>query len=314
MKKYYFSIDIGGTTIKGGIVDENNNILCKNKVNTVVSSEPNYLVMSIMELIKKLEDESGLSIKNSSGLGVGSPGMIDSQNGIIKFSGNLKLTNYPLKDELSKLVPVPVKVANDADIATLAELKIGAGKNLKHFIMLTLGTGIGSGIVINGELLSNHIPLCGEIGHMKVLNKNIPCSCGEINCYETIASTSALSRLTIAAMQQNPESKMWTKYNLDNVNGKTVFDFLDSDETAKKVFDEFIENLGTGIVSLVNAFMPEAIILGGSVSNEKETLTKPLEDFVNNHIYAKNIGIKVNIKPAEATGCAGIVGGKLLFE
>lgn len=314
MEKYYFCIDVGGTTIKGGIVDENNNIICQNKVKTEPGEEQGYLVLSIMELIKKLELASGLSVNSSYGIGLGVPGLVNASTGVVRFSGNLKVREYPLKAELEKRVSVPVKVANDADVATLAELKLGAGQKYKNFIMLTLGTGIGCGIVVDGKILGISVPYSSEIGHMKVTDTGVTCTCGDKNCFEAVASTRALSNQTREAMKQNPDSKMWSKYKLQTVNGKTVFEFLNEDKTANEVFANYIKNLGNGIVSLYNIFMPEAVILGGSISNEKERLTAPLMEYTNNHVYVKQINIKTNIVTAEYTGDAGIVGGKFLFE
>ena len=314
MKKYYFCIDVGGTTIKGGVVDEDNNIICHNRVKTEPTDEPNYLVSSIMELIKKLELESGLSVNGSHGIGLGVPGLVNASTGVIRFSGNLKVREYPLKAELEKRVSVPVKVANDADVATLAELRLGVGKKYKNFIMLTLGTGIGCGIVVDGKILGISVPYSSEIGHMKVTDVGVACTCGDKNCFEAVASTRALSIQTREAMKNNHDSKMWSKYKLTTVNGKTVFDFLDEDKVAQDVFANYIKNLGNGIVSLYNIFMPEAVILGGSISNEKEKLTKPLMEYTNNHVYVKQINIKTNIITAEYTGDAGIVGGKFLFD
>lgn len=314
MDKFYFCVDVGGTAIKAGIVDQHNNILHKAKIKTTVTNEPNYLADSIMVIIKMLEKESSLLLENSAGLAIGAPGLVDSSKGIIKFSGNLKLTNYPLKETLEKQVTVPVKVANDADIATLAELHAGAGKPYKNFIMLTLGTGIGSGIVVNGKLLSDFLPLSGEIGHIKIANTGEPCSCGDYDCFEAHASTKALVRLTANAMRENPKSKMWSECTPETANGKTIFNFLDTDATAKQVFEKFIENLGTGIVSLINIFAPEAIVIGGAISNEKDIILKPLQTYVNKRIYIGNIGIKSNIVIAEQTGNAGIIGGKFLFD
>lgn len=314
MEKYYFCIDVGGTTIKGGIVDENNNIICQNKVKTEPGEEQGYLVLSIMELIKKLELASGLSVNSSYGVGLGVPGLVNASTGVVRFAGNLKVREYPLKAELEKRVSVPVKVANDADVATLAELKLGVGQKYKNFIMLTLGTGIGCGIVVDGKILGISVPYSSEIGHMKVTDTGVTCTCGDKNCFEAVASTRALSNQTREAMKQNPDSKMWSKYKLQTVNGKTVFEFLDEDKTAQEVFANYIKNLGNGIVSLYNIFMPEAVILGGSISNEKERLTAPLMEYTNNHVYVKQINVKTNIVPAEYTGDAGIVGGKFLFE
>ena len=310
----YFAIDIGGTTIKGGVVDEDNNLLCKSFVNTCPVPESNYLTESILELIKKLEDASGFKIADATGLGIGAPGLIDCKNGVIGFSGNLKVKNYPLVDNLKKHIGVPIKLANDADVATLAEMFVGAGKPYDNFIMLTLGTGIGGGIVMGGKVLANSSPYGGEIGHIKISDSGVKCTCGDKNCFEALASTKALISLTKQAMQNNPESKMWSKYNLSNVDGRTIFEFLKTDKTAKEVFNQYITNLGNGIVSLHNIFCPEAIIIGGAISNQKDVILPPLTKYVNNHIYVKNIDYKANIIPAELRGEAGILGAKCLFS
>lgn len=314
MKEYYYCIDIGGTTIKGGIVSEDNQILFQDKVSTKPIPDTNYLADSILDLIEILEEKSGYPIIESEGLGIGSPGMIDSPSGVICFAGNLKLKDYNLVEALKEYITVPIKIANDADIATLAEKMIGAGKNYKNFVMLTIGTGIGSGIVLNDKLYSWHVPYSGEIGHMKISDSGIKCSCGETNCYEALASTKALVRMTKEAMEKNPDSKMWKKYNLSSANGKTVFEFKDTDAVAKQVFDEYIKNLGNGIVNLVNILFPEAIIIGGAISNQKDELIAPLKKYVDEHIYAKHINYKANIITAELTGDAGIIGGKFLFD
>lgn len=313
MENYFYCIDIGGTAIKGGIVSENNEILFQDKVLTNPTENPDYLSERIFSLIDNLGAKSNLSINNSKGLGIGSPGMVDSDEGIIKFSGNLKLKNYNLLKSLQKKISVPIKIANDADLATLAEQYVGAGKGYKNFVMLTIGTGIGSGIVINGKLLGLSSPYSGEIGHMKTSDSGIKCSCGETNCFEALASTKALIRMTREEMQQNPNSAMWSKYNLSSVTGKTIFEFLKTDSSAKKVFKQYIKNLGNGIVSIYNIFMPDAIIIGGAISNQKDVLLDPLKKYTDSHIYAKNIDYKTNILIASATGDAGILGAKFLF-
>ena len=310
----YFAIDIGGTTIKGGVVDEDNNLLCKSFVNTCPVPESNYLTESILELIKKLEDASGFKIADAAGLGIGAPGLIDCKNGIIGFSGNLKVRNYPLVENLKKHITIPIKLANDADVATLAEMFVGAGKPYNNFIMLTLGTGIGGGIIVGGKMLATSSPYGGEIGHIKVSDSGVKCTCGDKNCFEALASTKALVSLTKQAMQENPDSKMWSKYNLSNIDGRTIFEFLKTDKTAKEVFNQYIVNLGNGIVSLHNIFCPEAIIIGGAISNQKDVILPPLTKYVNNHIYVKNIDYKANIIPAELRGEAGILGAKCLFS
>lgn len=311
--KYYFGIDVGGTYIKAGIIDEKCDILCTKKIKTT-PDEPNFLANSIIKIINLLLEENKIKAKDVLGIGVGLPGLIDSKNGVLGFSGNLKLKNYPLKSELEKVFDIPIKIANDADIATLAEMHFGAGQKTDNFAMLTIGTGIGGGVVMGGRLISDHSDYAGEVGHMKITDKKIKCTCGEFGCFETLASTKALVRETKLAMKKHPESLMWQTYDLNTVTGKTVFEYISSDETARQVFDKFIKNLGDGIVNLVNIFKPELILLGGAVSSQRSKLTAPLEEYVNNHIYARHAGFKVKVKTATLANDAGILGCRCLFD
>ncbi len=316
MNKFYFAIDVGGTTTKGGIVDHNNNLLARESIQTSTAPETNSLAGCILKLIKKLEQASGLNINSATGLGIGIPGEINPKTGMVCVSNNLKLYNYPIVSKLKKHIAIPIAIANDANLAALGEFKLGAGKNFKTFVMLTLGTGIGGELFVDGKPLSQISPFSGEFGHIKVLGGNHKqCACGEYDCWELYGSTRALSNQTKEAMLKNKNSKMWQTYSPDSVNGKTVFEYLNKDSTAGKVFENFIEKLGTGIVSIVNLLMPEAVIIGGSISNQGKVLTAPLESFVNNHIYAKNVeGCHVDILPAVLGANAAIFGAKYLFE
>lgn len=316
MKKYYFAIDVGGTSTKGGIVDENNNLLFRDSVKTTISSQTNYLAGCILQLIEKLENISNMPISNAAGLGIGIPGEIDPKHGKVCVSNNLNLHNYMIIEELQKHLSIPIKIANDANIAALGEYKNGAAKDFKTFVMLTLGTGIGGEFFVEGKPYSSISPFSGEFGHIKIFGgSNKKCACGEYDCYELYGSSRALNNMLSEAMLKNRDSKMWQTYNENTVNGKAVFEYLNIDKTAKEVFDKFIEYLGTGVVSIVNLLMPEAIIIGGSISDQQENLTKPLEDYVNAHIYAKNIPeCKVKIVPAKLGANAGILGAKNLFD
>lgn len=314
MNKYYFAIDVGGTSIKGGIVDINNNIICSDAVPTIVSDDKNSFSDCILSLIKKLEQKSKLKIKDSQGLGIGIPGEVDAKNGIVKVSHNLKLLNYPIIKELQKTINVPIKIINDANAAALSEYRLGSAKGLNTFVMLTLGTGIGGDFYVNGIPYSSISPFSGEFGHIKISGgENKKCACGEYDCYELYGSTKALVSQTKNAMLKNRQSKMWQTFDEKTVNGKTVFEYLNKDDTANEVFAKFIEYLGTGIVSITNLLMPEAFVIGGSISNQGKKLTKPLEDYVNSHIYAKDL-CHIDILPASMGANAGILGAKLLFE
>lgn len=314
MEKYFFSVDVGGTLIKAGIINQNGEILFTKTEETKKYTKTETLAKQIYNLLLSLENQSNLSIKNCGGIGIGLPGLIDSENGILRFSGNLNLKDYNLKSELEKLSGVKVEIANDADVATLAEQFYGAGLGFKNFVMVTVGTGIGGGIVLDGKAISSYRNFSGEIGHIKITDKKVKCTCGEYGCYEALASTRALTNLTRKAMLKNKNSLMWTKYDESNVSGKTVFDFKDTDDTAKSVFETFISRLGDGIVSLVNVFMPELVVISGGISKQKANLTKPLEEYVNSHIYARHINYKIKIKTAQQIDNAGLLGASCLFK
>ena len=253
-----------------------------------------------------LENKSTLKLSNASGLGIGLPGLVNSLNGTIEHLPNLGINKYNIVQELESELKLTVKIANDAELALLAEHAIGAGKNVDNFAMLTLGTGVGLGLMINGKPLRSIMPYSSEYGH-NLFNSN-----GDE--LESIVSTKALCNQIKVAMANNPHSKMWSTYNLDTANGKTLFDFMNTDASAKEVFDNYISNLGRVIVNLYNVLCPEIFIIGGGISKQGENLTKPLEEFVNKNIFLKNIGTRVKIVSAKFLNNAGILGARCLFN
>lgn len=313
MANYYYCIDVGGTTIKGGIVDDKNNILFSSWVKTKTFDGSVTLAENIMGLISNLEQNSNLKIEKAKGLGIGVAGII-SNNGVVCRSANLNLNQYPLKSELEKILNIPIKIANDACIAGLAENEFGAGRDFENYIMLTLGTGIGGEIIINKKAFRNYRAFSSEMGHMKITDRNIRCGCGEYGCFESVASTIALEKQIKEAMEKNTQSKMWEKYTPETATAKTVFEYKDIDKTASKVFKNYIKYLGTGIVNLINILNPEAVILGGAISAQKENLTTPLKEYVYSHIYTRGERPLPEILTAKASGNAGILGTKCLFK
>lgn len=306
MKEYFYCIDVGGTEIKGGIIDTSYKILFSDKEKTIQSSNGEDLEKSILLLIKKLENLSSLKATNALGLGVGFPGLVDGKNGVLRFIPSLNLKEYEILKSLKKKLGIPVKIANDAELALLAEQTLGAGKGYKNFALITLGTGVGSGIVINGKTLRSSLPYSCELGHNFADSYE--------NRLDKFVSTSALIEQTKQAMIENPNSKMWKNYTLENVSGQTVFDYKDIDETAQKVFESFIKNLGTQIVGLCNIFSPEIILIGGGISSQGTRITAPLEDYVNNNMFLKIIGRKIKITSAKFLNNAGILGARCLFK
>ncbi len=312
MKKYFFAVDVGGTYIKSAIVSDNKILFKESLPTKLLNSTPLELI--IKSLFEKLELASNFKVNESSGIAIASAGLIDQKNGIIKFSGNLNLKNYPIVEKLKTIYSAPIKIANDADIATLAELNLGGGKTLDNFLFLTIGTGIGGGIVLNKKVLGLELPYSTEIGHIKISEKPTQCSCGETGCYEALASTKALVENFKTKLKNSPNSPVLKKYDIDSVTGKTIFEFLGKDETADQALEEFIHYLGSGIVNLVNIFCTDVVFIGGAISAQWTHIGKKLNDYVNSHIFVKNIGKKIEIKQAKDLGDAGLLGGIFLFD
>lgn len=307
MKDYYICIDIGGTDIKFGIVDTNNEILYKSSIKSARVVKEQSFKPAFLEILNEIDANTPYKTSMAQGIGVGFPGLVDMTAGDIKFLPNLKLNDYSsIVNDLQSVCSLPIKIANDAELALLAEHTLGAAKNKDNFILLTLGTGLGCGIIINGKPLRQSSPFSCELGHLLGVGSGAE--------YGSLTSTRALVNQTKKAMQDNPNSKMWSKYNLSTVSGKTVFEFKDNDKTAKQVFDNYIKNLGTIITNLYTLLEPELIVIGGGISKQGENLTKPLEDFVNKNIFIKNIGMKAKVVPAKLLNDAGILGARCLFN
>jgi len=313
VRKYYIGIDLGGTFIKGGIVDDLGGILVQDKVPTEREKGSSAVAERIVALAKKLLSRANMTESDVLGIGIGVPGMIDSKNGKVVYSNNLDWKDFAIVDEVQKLIPLPVKIANDANVATLGETKFGCGRGYNTAVMLTLGTGVGGGIVINGELFEGNCSVGAELGHSVIVRGGEQCTCGRKGCLEAYASATALIRDTKRAMEADRDSKMWEIGSLDAVDGKTAFDFMHCDESAKKVVDNYIEMLGTGIVNLANELRPEIVMLGGGVCAQGDELIIPLQKFVDGEIFGGELGPKVKIVSAKLKNSAGILGAAALI-
>ncbi len=313
IRKYYVGIDLGGTFIKGGIVDDLGNVICADKVPTGADGGQEAVAANIASLANSLIKKAGLSKDDLVGIGMGVPGMIDSENGIVILSNNLNWYNFNIAKAVSDLTGLKVKIANDANVATLAEVKFGAAKNRRNAIMLTLGTGVGGGIVANGQLIEGNLSVGAELGHSVIVRGGEQCTCGRRGCLEAYASATALIRDTKRAMQAHPDSKMWEIGSLDKVTGKTAFDYKNCDVYAKEVIDNYIGALATGIVNFGNIFRPELVLLGGGVCAQGDALIKPLQSIVNNEIFAGDAGPEVKIVIAALENTAGTLGAASLL-
>lgn len=307
--KYYMGLDVGGTFIKGVIIDENGQILIEGDIPTVTGEG---LADSIETLADRLVLGANKVFSSLSGVGVCCPGMIDTQNGKVIFAGNLNLKNYPLGKILKEKFGVPVKVCNDANAAALGEAKFGAGKNYSDSLLITLGTGVGGGIVIGGKLFEGNKSAGAEIGHMVIERGGHKCTCGRRGCFEAYCSARALTEKTKREMEEDTSSDMWRNYTYETADARTAFEHMNTDRTAKKVVDWYIDRLACGLINLANIFRPQVIMLGGGVSAQGSRLTAPLQKILDKELFGGTGYAPVEIKCASLGNRAGSLGAAAL--
>ena len=313
VRKYYVGIDLGGTFIKGGIVDDLGRIVLEAKTPTESELGADRVASNIANLAKSLMARLGLQADDMVGLGMGVPGMIDSKAGNVIYSNNLKWKDFRIGATVEKLTGLKVKIANDANVAALGEAKFGAAKGQSDVVLFTLGTGVGGGIVAEGNLLEGNKSAGAEIGHMVIVAGGEQCTCGRKGCLEAYASATALIRDTKRAMEAHKDSKMWEIGSLNKVTGKTCFDYKDVDPYAKEVVDNYVAHLACGITNAANIFRPQAVLLGGGVCAQGDSLIKPLQKLVDEEIFAGDLGPQVPVKVAELGNSAGILGAAALL-
>ena len=310
--KYYAGIDLGGTGIKCGIVDENGKIVAIKKCPTKKGVDAKEILSDMANLVKDLRKETGLKLE---GVGVGCPGLIDTEKGNVVYSNNLVWKNVPLVKTLKEELNLPVYVTNDANAAALGEYYFGAGKKYKSLVMLTLGTGVGSGIVFGGKLFEGNLGAGVELGHEVIRVGGEKCTCGRKGCLEAYASATALIRQAQRAMERDKASLLWKFAEGDkaNVNGKIVFDALRAgDKTAEKVVKKYTEYLAAGVTNAINAFHPQAIVLGGGICAAGDVFLMPLKRKVNRGIFGGTKFAPVEIVVASLGNDAGIYGAAAL--
>jgi len=313
VRKYYVGIDLGGTFIKGGIVNDLGEILLQDKTPTESEKGADAVAENIAKLTQKLLRQAGLGVSDVEGLGMGVPGMINSKTGTVIYSNNLAWKDFKIGEKVASLTGLTVKIANDANVAALGEVKFGAAKDCENAVLITLGTGVGGGIVANGELLEGNQSAGAELGHSVIVANGEQCTCGRKGCFEAYSSATALIRDTKRVMQAHKDSKMWETYTLETVNGKTAFDYQDADPYAKAVVDNYIEMLAVGLTNIANIFRPNVILIGGGVCAQGDNLVKPLQKLLNRDLFAGEMGPQVPIRVAELGNSAGILGAAALL-
>ena len=313
---YYLGVDLGGTNIVVGLLEEDGKIIKSISKPTIATRKIELIFDDIINMCKEIICEFNLTKENLKGIGMGIPGEIDSKNGIINYSNNIHIDNFNAKEYVNKELDFPVAFANDADCAALGELVAGAGKGCDDIIILTLGTGVGGGIIINGKIYSGYYAGGAELGHQTIIYKGEQCSCGNRGCLEAYASASALIRDAKIVAKNNPSSilnKLVENGDIENMNAKVAFDSAEQgDEVAKNLVNEYIEYLSVGVANLINIFKPQMILLGGGISKQGEKLTKPLTEKTKEKIYGTSMKTKIEI--ATLGNDAGLIGAGMLVR
>lgn len=314
---YRLGIDLGGTNIATGVVDENFKIIGSGKVKTNAPRPAEEIVDDMVKSALMAVKDANLTIDDIDSIGVGTPGSVVQTTGVVTYSNNLGFYNLPLAEMLEKKLGKKVYIENDANAATYGEYIAGAGKGAENFVAITLGTGVGGGIIIGGKIYSGSNFAGGELGHTVIQMNGEACTCGRNGCFEAYASATALIRQTKQAMIKFPESKMWEICNRDinSVNGRTAFDGARSgDEAAIGVVNDYINYLSVGISNIINTFQPDVLCVGGGISNEGEYLMAPVRKLVKGENYARNMEKNTEIKAATLGNDAGIIGAAYLGE
>ncbi|MDQ2087616.1 ROK family protein [Herbivorax sp. ANBcel31] len=313
---YFVGIDLGGTNIASGLVSsDGGTIICKDSVPTQKERPYQEIIKDMAMLTSEVIKKSGVSMDEIKSIGIGSPGTPDCKNGIIVYNNNLNFRNVPIRKEMQEYLDLPVFVDNDANCAALAESVAGAAKGTKCSVTITLGTGIGSGIIIDGKAYSGFNYAGAEIGHTVIEMDGEQCTCGRKGCWETYAAATALIRQTKKAAEQNPDSIINKLVDGDmyKVDAKTAFDAAKlGDKTGKMVVERYIRYIAEGIINVINIFMPEVLVIGGGVCKEGDYLLDPLKDIVKKGVYSQEGLPQTQIKTAQMGNAAGIVGAAML--
>lgn len=311
---YYIGADLGGTNIACAVVTKEGDLLGKSSIPTALPDNADAIAQRIADCCLLAVEATGCTMDDILSVGIGAPGIANSQEGIVEYSCNLDFHNTPLAQMVESRLHKPVYLENDANAAALGEFVAGSGRGSDSLVAITLGTGVGGGVVFNRRLLTGFNFAGAEIGHFVMVQDGELCGCGRKGCFEAYCSASALIRQTQQAMERHPDSLMWQEAGtLDAVSGRTAFDAMRrEDSVAKQVVDQYIRYLACGLTSIINIFQPEVLCIGGGICNEGETLLAPVREIFDREDYARNSKRRTKILRATLGNDAGIIGAALL--
>ena len=313
---YTIGVDLGGTNIAIGICDEKLKIVDKGSVPTLAKRDPELIVKDMAELALRLLEKNSLTPKDVEYVGIASPGTVNGETGVVEYSNNIQMKNFPLVEVFKKYFPTErVYIANDANAAALGEALVGSAKGASNSVMITLGTGVGGGVIIDGKIFSGGVNCAGaELGHTVIVAGGRQCSCGRRGCWEAYSSASALTAMTREKMHElalkGIGSQLFEEEKRDGkVSARTAFNAMKKgDEYGKELVDSYIYHLAVGITNIINIFQPHILCIGGGVCNEKENLTAPLIKLVEREQYTRDNAHKTRIVTASLGNDAGIIG------
>ena len=317
---YSIGIDLGGTNIAIGIVDEQYNIIVKDSVPTGAKREADAITADMAALCKKLLAEAKLTIADIDFVGMATPGTANSATGVIEYANNLPFFMYPMCEKLGAMLDgAKVYIENDANAAAKAEAMAGVAKDAKYSVMITLGTGVGGGIVLDGQVYAGFNFAGAELGHIVIEKDGRPCSCGRKGCWEAYSSATGLINMTRDKLEECRKAGRETQMekmiagDFERISGKTAFSASkQGDAAAIEVVNEYIDYLACGLANIINIFQPDVLSIGGGICREGDYLLKPLEERVFKEVYTKTREPKTKLLIAQLGNDAGIIGAASL--
>ncbi len=312
---YYLGIDLGGTNIAVGVVNEDCKIVAKANSSTATENAE-QIADAMAATARQALEKAGITLADVPWVGLGSPGTVNKATGIIEYANNLPFRDTPMQQMLSqRLDGKPIYMENDANAAAFGEYMAGALKGAKDAIAITLGTGVGGGVIIEGKIYSGSNFAGAELGHTVIVADGWPCTCGRLGCWEAYASATGLIKMTKLHMDEAPkDAPLWTIVggDIDKVNGRTAFDAMrQGDPVGKKIVDEYVKYLSVGLINMINIFQ-DILCVGGGVGNEGENLLAPVRVIVEKEQYGHNPNAKTKICKALLGNDAGIIGAAML--
>ncbi len=312
--KYYIGIDLGGTNIKAGVVTEDFKIIGKASVKTNCPRPAKDICDDMAKVSVMACEDAGIDVNSAECIGIGTPGIADNVNGTIPYSNNLDFHDVPVRDYIREHINKPVYIANDANAAAYGEFVAGAAKGSRNAVCITLGTGVGAGIIVDGKILTGSNLAGAELGHTVIEVDGPQCTCGRKGCFEVFSSATGLIRMTKEAAEADSSSVLNEYFKKDGkYSARHAFNAMrEGDKAGTEVVNKYCKYLAAGITNTINIFQPDVLCIGGGVCNEGDPLLLPVKELVEKEVYTRMLSKNTKIALAELGNDAGIIGAAFL--